>query len=71
MGGSKKGSWSSPTCYGGCLGGAAITAPSALAENAHSIRADAAGPNNQGNLAVNFKIAGLGDNVTITVTGRA
>ncbi len=43
----------------------------AQAANPHFIRADAAGPNNAGNLTVNFKIAGLGDNVTITVTASA
>ena len=56
---------------GAVLAAAALTAPSALAQNAHFIRADAAGPNNQGNLVVNFKIAGLGDNQTITVTASA
>lgn len=43
----------------------------ALAANPHFLRASASGPNNQGNLAVNFKIAGLGDNETITVTANA
>jgi hypothetical protein len=56
---------------GAVLAAAAITAPSALAANAHFINASASGPNAQGNLAVNFKIAGLGDNVTITVTASA
>jgi hypothetical protein len=43
----------------------------ALADNPHFIRSGASGPNNQGNLSVNFKIAGLGDNETITVTTTA
>jgi hypothetical protein len=43
----------------------------ALADNPHFIRSSASGPNNAGNLSVNFKIAGLGDNVTITVTTTA
>lgn len=48
-----------------------LTATAALADNPHFIRASASGPNASGNLAVNFKIAGLGDNVTITVTASA
>ena len=56
---------------GAVLAAAALTAPSALAANPHFINASASGPNAQGNLAVNFKIAGLGDNVTITVTTTA
>src|SRR6266511_878456 len=43
----------------------------AQAANPHFIRASASGPNNAGNLTVNFTIAGLGDNVTITVTATA
>jgi hypothetical protein len=43
----------------------------AQADNPHFIRSSAAGPNNAGDLQVNFKIAGLGDNVTITVTASA
>jgi hypothetical protein len=43
----------------------------AVAANAHFLRASATGPNASGDLAVNFKIAGLGDNVTITVTASA
>ncbi|MGH3333190.1 MAG: hypothetical protein ACRDPJ_17975 [Nocardioidaceae bacterium] len=46
------------------------TAP-AVAASPHFLRASAAGPDNAGNLAVNFKIAGLGDNVTLTVTASA
>ena len=38
------------------------------AQNAHFVRAGAAGPDAAGNLVVSFKIAGLGDNQTITVT---
>ena len=43
----------------------------AVATNAHFIRASASGPNSSGNLVVSFKIAGLGDNETITVTTTA
>jgi hypothetical protein len=43
----------------------------ALAQNPHFIRASASGPAANGNLSVNFKIAGLGDNVTLTVTASA
>lgn len=39
--------------------------------NPHFIRADALGPDENGNLTVAFKIAGLGDNVTLTVTTSA
>jgi len=49
----------------------ASTAASAFADNPHFIQASASGPNNAGNLTVNFKIAGLGDDVTITVTASA
>jgi len=48
-----------------------ISAAPALAANAHFVRASAAGPNQAGNLIVNFKIAGLGDTVTTTVTASA
>ena len=37
----------------------------------HFNRASATGPDNNGNLIVNFKIAGLGDAVTTTVTATA
>src|SRR5262249_46956335 len=43
----------------------------ALAAAAHFVRADASGPDASGNLTVNFKIAGLGDTVTTTVTASA
>jgi hypothetical protein len=43
----------------------------AVADNPHFLRASASGPNNAGDLSVSFKIAGLGDNVTITVTASA
>lgn len=43
----------------------------ASAANPHFNRADADGPNENGNLEVSFKIAGLGDNVTTTVTASA
>jgi hypothetical protein len=43
----------------------------ALAQNAHFIRCSAEGVNSDGSLTVCFKIAGLGDNETITVTASA
>ena len=49
----------------------AVTASVALAASPHFLRASASGPDTNGNLAVNFKIAGLGDNQTITVTASA
>ena len=54
-----------------CMLLVAVTASVALAASPHFIRSSASGPNNQGNLLVNFKIAGLGDNQTITVTASA
>lgn len=49
----------------------AFMAQGALAGNPHFVRATASGPNDAGELTVNFKIAGLGDNVTTTVTASA
>jgi hypothetical protein len=46
-------------------------ASTVCAQNPHFISADATGPNAAGNLRVDFKIAGLGSNVTITVTASA
>jgi hypothetical protein len=43
----------------------------AVAASPHFINASASGPDAAGNLTVNFKIAGLGDNQTITVTATA
>lgn len=43
----------------------------AVAANPHFLRASASGPDRNGELSVNFKIAGLGDNETITVTASA
>jgi hypothetical protein len=43
----------------------------ALAENAHFLSCSASGVNPDGSLNVGFKIAGLGDNVTLTVTASA
>ena len=45
----------------------ALAAVPAMAANAHFIKASASGPDASGNLAVNFKVAGLGANETITV----
>lgn len=42
-----------------------------LAANPHFIRASASGPDEAGHLTVSFKIAGLGDTVTTTVTASA
>lgn len=48
-----------------------LAASPALAAAPHFVRADASGPNADGTLTVNFKIAGLGDTVTTTVTASA
>jgi len=47
-----------------------LAAAVAVAVAPHFVRASASGPDNAGNLS-NFKIAGLGDNVTLTVTASA
>ena len=49
----------------------ALAAVPALAQNPHFISSSATGPAANGDLTVNFKIAGLGDNETITVTATA
>lgn len=51
-----------------CLG---LMVGEASAQNAHFIRASASGPDANGDLLVDFKIAGLGANVTTTVTASA
>ena len=43
----------------------------AVAANPHFLQAGASGPNNQGNLTVSFRMAGLGSNETITITATA
>ena len=48
-----------------------LLATSASAASPHFVRASASGPNTGGQLTVNFKIAGLGDTVTTTVTASA
>ena len=48
----------------------ALTATVAFAANPHFVSATASGPDKDGNLLVKFKIAGLGDNVTTTVTAN-
>jgi hypothetical protein len=48
-----------------------LVASPALAAAPHFVRADATGPNADGTLTVTFKIAGLGDTVTTTVTASA
>jgi hypothetical protein len=48
-----------------------LAASPALAAAPHFVRADANGPNADGTLTINFKIAGLGDTVTTTVTASA
>lgn len=47
-----------------------VSAP-ARADSVHFVRASAAGPDAAGDLLVSFKLAGLGDNVTVTVTATA
>jgi hypothetical protein len=48
-----------------------LLAPPVNAASPHFIRASASGPNSSGQLTVDFKIAGLGDTVTTTVTASA
>ena len=52
------------------IGGLAVASP-ADAASPHFTRSAAAGPNADGTLDVEFKIAGLGDTVTTTVTASA
>ena len=49
----------------------ALTASSVLAANPHFITARASGPDGAGAMTVNFKIAGLGNNITTTITAGA
>jgi hypothetical protein len=53
------------------VGAVAAISTIAFAANPHFIQASASGPDAAGNLSVNFKIAGLGANETITVTASA
>jgi hypothetical protein len=53
------------------IGAFALFAGQVSATNAHFVRTSAAGPNDGGQLEVSFKIAGLGDTVTTTVTASA
>jgi hypothetical protein len=53
------------------IGALLLFASTATAASPHFIRASASGPSSSGQLAVNFKIAGLGDTVTTTVTATA
>jgi len=48
-----------------------LAAAPAFAAAPHFVNARATGPNADGTLSVNFKIAGLGDTVTTTVTTNA
>jgi hypothetical protein len=48
-----------------------LFASPASAASPHFLRASASGPDGSGDLVVNFKIAGLGDTVTTTVTASA
>jgi hypothetical protein len=48
-----------------------LAASPAFAAAPHFVRASASGPNADGTLTVDFKIAGLGDTVTTTVTASA
>jgi hypothetical protein len=49
----------------------ALSATSVLAANPHFVTARASGPDAAGGLTVNFKIAGLGNNITTTITAGA
>lgn len=51
--------------------GLGLAAGPAVAASPHFIKASASGPDANGNLGVNFKIAGLGDTATTTVTASA
>jgi hypothetical protein len=57
--------------FGVAIAAIALLVTTASAANPHFLRASASGPSNSGQLSVNFKIAGLGDTVTTTVTARA
>ncbi len=48
-----------------------MTSLAAFAASPHWIRASASGPDQFGDLTVNFKLAGLGDNETVTITASA
>lgn len=48
-----------------------LMASLAFAQNPHFIKASASGPDSSGDLTVNFKLAGLGANETITITATA
>jgi hypothetical protein len=56
---------------GGALAGLLLFASTAAAASPHFLRASASGPSASGQLSVTFKIAGLGDTVTTTVTASA
>ena len=49
----------------------ALTATSVLAASPHFVWAKAVGPDTAGGLTVSFKIAGLGNNITTTITAGA
>jgi len=57
--------------FGVAIAAIALLVSTAGAASPHFIRASASGPSNSGQLTVSFKIAGLGDAVTTTVTARA
>jgi hypothetical protein len=56
---------------GATVGALLLFASTATAASPHFVRASASGPSTSGQLTVNFKIAGLGDTVTTTVTASA
>src|SRR6266536_5187352 len=56
---------------GGAFAATLLFASTASAASPHFIRASASGPSASGQLSVNFKIAGLGDNQTLTVVASA
>jgi hypothetical protein len=57
--------------FGIALAAVLLLAAPANAASPHFVRASASGPSATGQLTVNFKIAGLGDTVTTTVTASA
>jgi hypothetical protein len=56
---------------GAAFAGLLLFASTAAAASPHFLRASASGPSASGQLSVTFKIAGLGDTVTTTVTASA
>jgi hypothetical protein len=57
--------------FGVAVAAIALLVSSASAANPHFLRSSASGPSASGQLTVTFKIAGLGDTVSTTVTATA